>query len=98
MYIRDRLRVINLNKCIGIETVGGFIKYIFEEASKKDFYIIRMPDMLFNVVNSDGKSVYCCIKHKGDMENDSNFDVVDFITDTNMKEKELTMRLKKKEN
>ena len=60
-----------------------------EEASKKDFYIIRMPDMLFNVVNSDGKSVYCCIKHKGEMENDSNFDVVNFITDTNMKEKEL---------
>lgn len=60
-----------------------------EEASKKNFYIIRMPDMLFNVVNSDGKSVYCCIKHKGEMENDSNFDVVNFITNTNMKEKEL---------
>lgn len=50
-----------------------------EEASKKDFYIIRMPDMLFNVVDSNGKSVYCCVKHKEETENDSNSDVIDFI-------------------
>ena len=60
-----------------------------QETSKKDFYIIRISDMLFNVVDSNGKSVYCCIKHMGDMENDSNFDVVNFIINTNMKEKEL---------
>lgn len=50
-----------------------------QEASKKDFYIIRMPDMSFNVVDSNGKSVYCCIKHKGETENDPNSDVIDFV-------------------
>lgn len=50
-----------------------------EEASKKDFYIIRIPDMLFNVVDSNGKSVYCSVKHKEETENDSNSDVIDFI-------------------
>ena len=48
MYIRDRLRVINLNKCIGIETVGGFIKYIFEEASKKAMTLNPYVEILGN--------------------------------------------------
>lgn len=50
-----------------------------EEASKKDFYIIRMPDMLFNIVDSNGKSVYCSVKHKEETENDPNSDVIDFV-------------------
>ena len=59
MYIRDRLRVINLikrmnfnvfllNKCIGIETVGVFNKYIFEEASKKAMTLNPYVEILGN--------------------------------------------------
>ena len=64
-----------------------------EEASKKDFYIIRMSDMLFNVVDSNGKSVYCSVKHKEETENDPNSDVIDFVPDTNMKETELKIEI-----
>ena len=64
-----------------------------QKALTDGFYIIRMPSLLFNVVNTDGKSVYGCTNHKGYSENDSNYDIIDFIPDTNMKENELTIEI-----
>ena len=64
-----------------------------QKALTDGFYIIRMPSLLFNVVNTEGKSVYGCTNHKGYSENDSNYDIIDFIPDTNMKENELTIEI-----